>query len=246
MQPRSLSERCSCLSCESSLGPGGDGESHNLDASGPWPSVPAIAASEAVVRAEFEVSLSSKQNRVVPRFGHCAGWIKSRQVRSLKTATIGASGGSINDSADHYHLRQTPVGSARSAVARECLTDIGGGVQGRLGGVGFVIIRDPSWLVCSGSSHSPTSYTFIPSLISLYLFFSPHSFAILISRDIFPTLFVMNPVQIYTVAAGGTFSLFALVHLLPYVILFFTRVSLLISKHLTYPYALYRHHILGL
>ncbi|KIM95713.1 hypothetical protein OIDMADRAFT_183721 [Oidiodendron maius Zn] len=55
----------------------------------------------------------------------------------------------------------------------------------------------------------------------------------------------MHPIQIYAVAAGGTFSLLALVHLPPYVIPFFTRVSLFISNHLTYPYVLHRYHILG-
>jgi len=109
--------------------------------------------------------------------------------------------------------------------------------------VGFVIIRDLSWLVYSGSSHSPTSsYTFIPSLISLLFLYS---FTTLLSHNIFPTPFVINPIQIYTIAAGGTFLLLTLAYLLPSIIPFFTRVSLLISKHLTYLYALYRHHILG-
>lgn len=55
----------------------------------------------------------------------------------------------------------------------------------------------------------------------------------------------MDPTQIYAVAAGGAFSLFALVHFCPYIILFFTRVSVFISKHLTYSYLLHRHRILG-
>lgn len=40
------------------------------------------------------------------------------------------------------------------------------------------------------------------------------------SRNIFPTPFVMNFVQVYAVAAGGTFSLLALAHLLLSVIPF--------------------------
>jgi hypothetical protein len=55
----------------------------------------------------------------------------------------------------------------------------------------------------------------------------------------------MNPIQIYAVAAGGTFSLLVLVHLVPYLIPFCTRVSFYASKHLTYPYLLHRHQILG-
>lgn len=55
----------------------------------------------------------------------------------------------------------------------------------------------------------------------------------------------MNPIQICAVAAGGTFSLLVLVHILPYLVPFCTRVSLFLSKHFTYPYILHRHQILG-
>lgn len=55
----------------------------------------------------------------------------------------------------------------------------------------------------------------------------------------------MNPIQIYAVAAGGIFSLLALVHLLPSLVPFFTRVSFFVSKYFTYPYVLHRHQILG-
>ena len=52
-----------------------------------------------------------------------------------------------------------------------------------------------------------------------------HPFTTLISRDSFLTPFVMNPIQIYGVAAGGIFSLLTLFRLLPYLIPFFARVS---------------------
>jgi hypothetical protein len=55
----------------------------------------------------------------------------------------------------------------------------------------------------------------------------------------------MNPIQIYAVAAGGSFSLLVLVHILPYLIPFCTRVFFYVSKHLTDPYLLRRHQILG-
>ena len=55
----------------------------------------------------------------------------------------------------------------------------------------------------------------------------------------------MDAIQIYAIAAGGTFSVFALVHLLTHVIPLLTRVSLFLSKHLTYPYLIHRHQVLG-
>lgn len=49
----------------------------------------------------------------------------------------------------------------------------------------------------------------------------------------------MGTIQIYVIVAGGTFSVFVLFHLLPYVILLLTRVTLFVSKHLTYPYLIH-------
>jgi hypothetical protein len=69
---------------------------------------------------------------------------------------------------------------------------------------------------------------FIPhsSLIHLsYSSISSCSFITHSSRDSFLIPFIMNPIQIYGTAAGGTFSLLVLPHLLPHVIPFFTRVS---------------------
>jgi ferric-chelate reductase len=55
----------------------------------------------------------------------------------------------------------------------------------------------------------------------------------------------MDAIQIYAIAAGATLSIFAILHLLPSLIPLFTRVSLFVSKHFTYPYLLHRHRILG-
>ncbi|KFZ13859.1 hypothetical protein V501_03498 [Pseudogymnoascus sp. VKM F-4519 (FW-2642)] len=55
----------------------------------------------------------------------------------------------------------------------------------------------------------------------------------------------MDIIQGYAIAAGGAFSIAALVHLLPYILQVVTHVSFSISKHLTYRYVLRRHWILG-
>ncbi|OBT55946.1 hypothetical protein VE04_03629, partial [Pseudogymnoascus sp. 24MN13] len=55
----------------------------------------------------------------------------------------------------------------------------------------------------------------------------------------------MDIIQGYAIAAGGAFSIAALVHLLPYILKVATHVSFSISKHLTYRYVLRRHWILG-
>lgn len=55
----------------------------------------------------------------------------------------------------------------------------------------------------------------------------------------------MDIIQGYAIAAGGAFSIAALVHLLPYILQVATHVSFSISKHLTYRYVLRRHWILG-
>jgi hypothetical protein len=55
----------------------------------------------------------------------------------------------------------------------------------------------------------------------------------------------MDIIQIYAISAGGAFSIAAFVHLLPYISPFITYVSLGVSKHLTYPYLVDRHWILG-
>ena len=55
----------------------------------------------------------------------------------------------------------------------------------------------------------------------------------------------MDTVQIYAIAAGGTFSIFALVNLLPFLLPLFARISIFVSKHFTYPYLLHRHRLLG-
>jgi hypothetical protein len=92
----------------------------------------------------------------------------------------------------------------------------------------------------------PSSYTLHPftHLSPIHFFLrAPSPFALF--PRFLPGPFVMNLIQIYAVAAGGIFSLFALVRLLPSVIPFSTRVSWFVSKHLTYPYLLHRHQILG-
>jgi hypothetical protein len=55
----------------------------------------------------------------------------------------------------------------------------------------------------------------------------------------------MDLIYIYAIAAGGTFFVAALVHLLPYISPLVTYVSVSISKHLTYPYLIERHRIVG-
>ncbi|ELR08502.1 hypothetical protein GMDG_00566 [Pseudogymnoascus destructans 20631-21] len=55
----------------------------------------------------------------------------------------------------------------------------------------------------------------------------------------------MDAIQIYSIAAGGTLCIFALVNLLPLLIPLVTRVSNFVSKHFRYPYILHRHRILG-
>lgn len=74
---------------------------------------------------------------------------------------------------------------------------------------------------------------------------SPHPPYSLFSRDLFALPIIMDTIQIYTIAAGGTLSLFALVNLLPLLIPLATRISLFVLKHFTYPYLLHRHRILG-
>jgi hypothetical protein len=148
----------------------------------------------------------------------------------------------------------------RGAFHGSALSILRGGYELRLRGVGSVIIRqsDVTPPVFDIRKPSVSSVLFRVTRLRTYLlypssphpslsysFFSSYSFTTLFSRDSFLTPFVMNPIQIYVVAAGGTFLLLALVHLLPYAIPFFTRLSLFISKHLTYPYVLHRHHILG-
>ena len=66
----------------------------------------------------------------------------------------------------------------------------------------------------------------------------------LVSRDLFALPIIMDSIQIYAIAAGGTLCIFAFVNLLPLVIPLITRVSIFISKHFRYPYILHRHRIL--
>ncbi|KAH8800658.1 hypothetical protein F5884DRAFT_531684 [Xylogone sp. PMI_703] len=114
------------------------------------------------------------------------------------------------------------------------------------GGVGLAVIGGlltydiskallPSSILASITR--PLLITLIPSLSLFYSFLLrlPLSFTLTLSRDFFPSPFAMNLIEIYAVAAGGTFSLFALVHFLPLVSPFFTRASILVLKHLTYP-----------
>ena len=49
----------------------------------------------------------------------------------------------------------------------------------------------------------------------------------------------------YAVAAGGTLSIFVLLNLLPYLAPLWKHISLFTSKHLTYPYVLHRHRLIG-
>ena len=49
----------------------------------------------------------------------------------------------------------------------------------------------------------------------------------------------------YATAAGGFFFVFIIVNLLPHTVRFREKISLLTSKHLTYPYFLNRHRLLG-
>ncbi|ELR09836.1 hypothetical protein GMDG_04319 [Pseudogymnoascus destructans 20631-21] len=67
----------------------------------------------------------------------------------------------------------------------------------------------------------------------------------LVSRDLFALPIVMDAIQIYAIAAGGTLCIFAFVNLLPLLIPLVTRVSIFVSKHFRYPYILHRHRILG-
>ena len=66
----------------------------------------------------------------------------------------------------------------------------------------------------------------------------------LFSRDLFALPIIMDTIQIYAIAAGGTLSIFALINLLPILVPLVTRISFL-AKHLKYPYLLHRHRILG-
>ncbi|OBT74032.1 hypothetical protein VF21_07829 [Pseudogymnoascus sp. 05NY08] len=56
---------------------------------------------------------------------------------------------------------------------------------------------------------------------------------------------MMDAIQIYAIAAGGTLCIFAFVNLLPLLIPLVTCVSIFVSKHFRYPYILHRHRILG-
>lgn len=56
-------------------------------------------------------------------------------------------------------------------------------------------------------------------------------------------LLIMNIIQVYAVDAGGIFSVFALIHLLPKIMPLVIYLSLRFSKHITYPYLLHRHRI---
>ena len=55
----------------------------------------------------------------------------------------------------------------------------------------------------------------------------------------------MDIIQIYAIAAGGTFFIFVLINLLPYLAPLWKHISLFTSKHLTYPYILHRHRLIG-
>ena len=51
--------------------------------------------------------------------------------------------------------------------------------------------------------------------------------------------------QYYATAAGGIVIIFVLVNFLPHITRLAKHISLLISKHLTYPYLFHRHRFLG-
>jgi hypothetical protein len=51
--------------------------------------------------------------------------------------------------------------------------------------------------------------------------------------------------QYYATAAGGIVIIFVLVNFLPHITRLAKHISLLISKHYTYPYLLHRHRFLG-
>ena len=55
----------------------------------------------------------------------------------------------------------------------------------------------------------------------------------------------MDVTQIYVTAAGGLFFVFLLVNFLPRTVRFWRTISLLTSKHLTYPYLVHRHRFVG-
>jgi hypothetical protein len=55
----------------------------------------------------------------------------------------------------------------------------------------------------------------------------------------------MDITQKYATAAGGVFFIFTLVNLLPHITPLMGHISLFTSKHLTYPYLIYRHRFLG-
>ena len=81
-------------------------------------------------------------------------------------------------------LLQTVMGiSGRTAAPRRCLVDYVWRTW-PLGGVGFVIILNRSAICVESLAH--LFLLFIPSLISLLLFFSPPPFTTLISRDFLP------------------------------------------------------------
>lgn len=75
--------------------------------------------------------------------------------------------------------------------------------------------------------------------ISLLLIFRSTSHIILA----FST--AMDITQIYAIAAGGFFAIFLFFNFLPYTARFREKASVVMSKHLTYPYLIDRHRILS-
>lgn len=55
----------------------------------------------------------------------------------------------------------------------------------------------------------------------------------------------MDIIQTYAVAAGGILFALFLINLLPYLASLWKHISLFTSKHLTYPYLLHRHRLIG-